>query len=55
MGRTKEIFILDRERQQMEEIDCDGNCLECIRSCETTPRDIEQLLRYYSEDSDYGE
>ena len=52
MGKSKELFILERERLSNDE-SCDGNCLECIKTCPTRQQDIAEFINLMNEDVDY--
>lgn len=44
MGKSKELFIQLREIELGIE-ECNGNCMDCIRSCDITQTDIDEYIK----------
>jgi len=44
MGISKELFMQIRQIEQ-ELQECTGNCLECIKDCEVTQKDVVDYIK----------
>jgi hypothetical protein len=49
MSISKELFMAIRQLEQ-ELQECNGNCLECIKDCEVTQKDIADYVKLKQEE-----